>query len=150
VVSGFLLDTSACIALLRAEPTTTQRLASCAPATAVRTAAPVAAELLVGGRLASTGRQRLDEARALLADLDVLPFDGQSAELYAEIKSDLIRRAVLPRRRAGEPLRDGWDHDIQIAAIARQHGLVIVTRNVGHFERMTGVQVENWHVPQDA
>jgi tRNA(fMet)-specific endonuclease VapC len=35
-------------------------------------------------------------------------------------------------------------HDMLIGAHARSEGLVLVTNNVREFERMPGLQVENW------
>lgn len=34
--------------------------------------------------------------------------------------------------------------DIQIAATALRHGLILVTRNTRHFERVPDLAVENW------
>jgi predicted nucleic acid-binding protein len=36
------------------------------------------------------------------------------------------------------------DIDLLIAGIALEHGLVIVTRNCRHFERIEGLTVEDW------
>ncbi|MEO8286704.1 MAG: PIN domain-containing protein [Chloroflexota bacterium] len=36
------------------------------------------------------------------------------------------------------------DADILIAATAQVHGLVMVTYNEKHFNRVSGLQIENW------
>jgi tRNA(fMet)-specific endonuclease VapC len=47
-------------------------------------------------------------------------------------------------RRQGKPIDD---IDLLIAGIALEHKLVLATRNVGHFDRIEGLTVENWHQP---
>ena len=69
----------------------------------------------------------------VFARLDVLPFDTDSAEIYGRLKSELERK--------GKPLSEP---DLRIAAIALQHGLVVVTGNVRHFNRIPGLKVETW------
>ena len=44
-------------------------------------------------------------------------------------------------QRAGKRIE--WA-DLVIAATALVHGLIVVTRNVRHFDRIDGLQVENW------
>lgn len=54
---------------------------------------------------------------------------GVATDLYVEL------------RRRGEPLEDA---DILIAATALAHGLVLVTDNEKHFQRISNLEVENW------
>lgn len=63
----------------------------------------------------------------------VLPFDAVAARRYGEL------RAALERR--GTPLADA---DLRIAAIALSHGLIMVTGNVRHFQRIPDLTIENW------
>jgi tRNA(fMet)-specific endonuclease VapC len=63
----------------------------------------------------------------------VLPFDHACGARAAEVWVDLHRRGRL----IGEV-------DILIAGTALAHGLAVVSRNVGHFSRVTGLQVINW------
>jgi tRNA(fMet)-specific endonuclease VapC len=65
-----------------------------------------------------------------------LPFDDRAAEHCGEI------RALLARE--GRPI---GPYDLQIAAIARAAGLILVTRNVSEFTRVPNLTIENW---QDA
>ena len=44
-------------------------------------------------------------------------------------------------RRAGTPVE--WT-DLMLAATASAQGLIVVTRNVRHFDRLPDAQVENW------
>ena len=87
------------------------------------------AEMFLGARLLPAGkrRQRLQEALRGLFEAEtanpVLPFDGPAVNHYVEI--------VATRRSAGRPISQ---FDAQIAAIALQNDLSLVTRNVRDFE----------------
>ncbi|MFN3611347.1 type II toxin-antitoxin system VapC family toxin [Tepidimonas sp.] len=61
-----------------------------------------------------------------------LPFDERAALHYAAI--------VAQRTRAGRPIST---EDVQIAAIARLHGLALATRRVADFEGIDGLAVVN-------
>ncbi|CAN5306175.1 type II toxin-antitoxin system toxin FitB [soil metagenome] len=102
------------------------------------TAAIVLHELRYGAARLADGRRRrvleryLDE---VVARLDVLAYDDRAAAWHAST------RAALEVR--------GWSisfADAQIAAVAAVNDLVVVTRNVGHFEPL-GVDVTTWHTP---
>ena len=63
----------------------------------------------------------------------ILPFDRAAAEAFGSIRADL--------ERAGTPLAEP---DLRIGAIALTNNLTVVTGNVRHFDRIPGLQVENW------
>jgi tRNA(fMet)-specific endonuclease VapC len=68
--------------------------------------------------------------------LTILPFDRESALIYGRLKSGL--------ERSGRPR---FEPDLQIAAIALRHRLIVVTGNVRHFAGIPGLKVENWLAP---
>jgi tRNA(fMet)-specific endonuclease VapC len=68
--------------------------------------------------------------------LTVLPFDLESARIYGQLKSGLERKG-----------RPRFEPDLQIAAIALRHRLIVVTGNVRHFAGIPGLKVENWLLP---
>lgn len=63
---------------------------------------------------------------------DVLGVGRETARLYADIRSEL--KAI------GKPIPS---NDIWIAALAREYGLPIVTRD-GHFRFVRGIQTVKW------
>jgi predicted nucleic acid-binding protein len=65
--------------------------------------------------------------------LTVLPFDRESARLFGRIKSDLERRGLTR-----------FEPDLQIASIAIQHKLTLVTGNERRYESIPGLAMENW------
>ncbi len=68
--------------------------------------------------------------------LPILAYDEAAAAWHAEERAR--------RERIGRPLPFA---DGQIAAIARQHGLIVVTANVGDFADIAGVEVQDWTAP---
>ncbi len=65
--------------------------------------------------------------------LPILPYDAPAAAWHGGVRGQ--------RERLGRPLAFA---DGQIAAIARIHGLVVVTANFADFAGLEGVAVENW------
>ena len=64
---------------------------------------------------------------------NVIPLDQAACRRAAQIYADLRRRGnLIP------------DADILIAGIALVGDYVLVTQNVKHFRRITGLKVENW------
>ena len=62
-----------------------------------------------------------------------LPFDDRAAADYGEL------RAYLDAN--GTPI---GPNDLMIAAIARIHGLTLVTNNTKEFSRVPGLKLEDW------
>lgn len=94
-------------------------------------------EVLYGMLLMPAGRKR-DQIedylfRRVRPSLPIIGFDEAAAHWQAE------QRARL--RQTGRPPSYA---DSQIAAIAAVNDLVLVTRNLGDFERFQGLKVENW------
>jgi len=127
-VSGkALVDTNVVIALFAGEPAIVESVQKQA---AVFLCAPVLGELRYGAEASArveSNLARLDEfAKALI----VLPCDTKTAAAYGRVKFDL--------RKKGRPIPE---NDVWIAAVARQHGLTLLTRD-GHFREIEGLEVE--------
>ncbi|KXP03652.1 hypothetical protein AXK60_17770 [Tsukamurella pseudospumae] len=101
------------------------------------TTAITAAELLYGieqlpdGARRRTLRSRSAEALSLMRE--ILPFTTDSADVYAAIRAE--------RRRGGRPIAT---MDAMIAAITRQTGAGLATRNVADFEGLGLRLVDPW------
>ncbi|MEH1816673.1 MAG: PIN domain-containing protein [Nostoc sp.] len=70
---------------------------------------------------------------ALLDSITILPFSVEEAEQAAQIRSIL--------KTAGTPI---GSYDVLIAATALTHNHIVVTSNVREFQRVNGLQIENW------
>lgn len=70
---------------------------------------------------------------AFLSSITILSFDDADAKAAGSV------RAALQKQ--GQPI---GAYDVQIASCALVRGMVVVTSNLGEFERVGGLQVENW------
>jgi tRNA(fMet)-specific endonuclease VapC len=91
------------------------------------------AELTHGARRSRRREENLARLEVLLSALIVLPFDEAAGRRFGSLKADLEAR--------GEPLDD---LDLQIASIAVENDLALVTNNTRHFQRIPGLRLENW------
>lgn len=84
------------------------------------------------------GREdRIQQFLSVLSSIELLTLDAKSAELAGRIYADL--------ERTGQPIGRA---DPMIAAMALQHGLVLVTGNLSHYQRIQSLgyalRLENW------
>jgi tRNA(fMet)-specific endonuclease VapC len=131
----YLLDTNIVSALIKApRGVVFQRLQAAMPATSC-TSIVVAAEIHFGLSKGVSEKLRV-QALQVIAALDVLPLDAPVDRHYGEIRAHL--------QRTGQPI---GQNDLFIAAHARALGLVLVTNNVREFDKVPGLDVENWLAP---
>ncbi|QVQ25973.1 type II toxin-antitoxin system VapC family toxin [Achromobacter deleyi] len=110
------------------------------PRTALFTTTVTRGELLYGVRLLPEGQRRVALLEAVLAifaaDLagQVLNFDGEAADAYAEIAAE--------RRALGRPVSQ---FDAMIAGIARSRGASLATRNVRDFSDCGINVIDPWN-----
>ncbi len=96
-------------------------------------------EIRSGIALLPEGRRKLDLFKAtegILADDfegRILPFDTNASAYYADLTADRVRAGRLISTADG-----------QIAAICRQHGATLATRNVRDFELMGIDLIDPW------
>jgi tRNA(fMet)-specific endonuclease VapC len=85
------------------------------------------------GILQSRHRMEYENRLSLIeTDVETLTFDASTAVLYALVRHEL--------RSQGRPIPY---HDIWIAALARQHRLPILSRDV-HFDGARGIERVGW------
>jgi len=129
MLGKFLLDTSIIVALLEGDSALQERLAQAAE---VFVASIVLGELYFGARKSSRVDENLAQIDSFAATNAVLGCDIETARLYGMIKNQLRQQGhLIP------------ENDIWIAAIARQHDLVLVTRD-RHFEHVQDLKQERW------
>ena len=127
-----LLDTNFCIRVLRDRPTTLRgRFNSEAGSLCISTI--VLMELLHGAAKSARPDRNRGEVERFAARLEVLPFDAGAASHAADIRANLERR---------DQTIGGYD--LQIAGHARSRGLIVVTGNLGEFNRVEGLRCEDW------
>jgi tRNA(fMet)-specific endonuclease VapC len=130
----YLLDTNAVIALMKNNASVIAQVRRVGR-TELRLCAPVEAELWFG--VCKSGRPEENQQRllTLLSWLPSLPFSSEAAPHFGEIRAALVSQ--------GQPI---GPYDLQIAAIARAQGLVVVTHNTREFARVPGLMLEDWLV----
>jgi tRNA(fMet)-specific endonuclease VapC len=133
---SYMLDTNLCIRVLRDRPPQLRERFN-AQADSLCISTVVLMELLHGAAKSARPEYNRGEVQRLAARLEVLPFDAEAAGHSADI------RAVLERR--GQVI---GAYDLQIAGHARSRGLVVVTANLGEFERVDGLRCEDWAASQ--
>ena len=134
----YLLDTNACIVWLRgSHPLLVSRLQREQPGDIV-ICSVVVAELQYGVERSDPAHRANNAVRVKqLRDQFVsLPFDDGVAEVYGQIRSQLV----------GQGLSIGGN-DLLIAAIAQANGLTPVTHNTAEFSRVPRLVLEDWEAP---
>lgn len=70
---------------------------------------------------------------AFLSSISILPFEDNDAMAAGAIRATLQKQ--------GQPV---GAYDVLIAGCGLARGMVVVTSNLGEFQRISGLQVENW------
>ena len=90
-------------------------------------------ELVFGAEHSQQQERNLSDIEAMIARLEVLPFDNKPVYHFGQIRAALYN--------IGKPI---GPYDMMIAGHARSSGLILVTNNIREFERVPGLQLENW------
>ena len=130
---AYLFDTDAVSELLRPSPALPYiRWLSIIPREEQFTSAVVVGELFQGAyRSPARDRHLANIENRILPAVTVLVYDTATARVFGQI------RAFLEHQGRRLP-----DSDLQIAATALYHGLIVVTGNVRHFQRVPGIKLE--------
>ena len=129
----YMLDTDACIALIKNRPEAMRiRLAQLSPEE-VGISSIVAAELWFGVSLSRKKKQNESALKDFLEYATVLDWPYEACPLYGQIRTDLQKK--------GTPI---GAMDLLIASHALLLGATLVTNNTKEFNRIPGLKVENW------
>ena len=129
----YLLDTCTVSDFVKGLPNVLVRTKSIPPEL-IAVSALTRMEIAYGLALnAARARKLAPVLRAFFAVVATLPFDAADAQAAAAIRAAL----KIKRRPIGA-------YDVLIAGTALARGLVVVTANVGEFQRVDGLQIEEW------
>jgi tRNA(fMet)-specific endonuclease VapC len=125
----FLLDTTAAVAILQSDPAVAAVLTA---AEHIVLPVTVVGELIYGAYNSGRPAENMAKVEALASANTVLDCDLDTARQYGRIRQQL--------RAKGKPIPE---NDIWIAAVALQHGLLVITRDA-HFMEVDGLTVMGW------
>ena len=131
----YLLDTNTCIRFLNGRSLNLARKLPTVPIKDIATCSIVRAELLYGSKKSIKSSSSLVAQEAFLNNFVSLPFDNQTADIYADIRAQL--------ETTGTPI---GPNDFLIAAIALAHNLILVTHNTREFSRVPALLLEDWEL----
>lgn len=131
---SFLLDTNICSAHMRRPGGLAHRFFQYSGR--LYTSSIVLGELYAGAYMLGNPTHLLSLIADLLQDVNLLPFDEHCAEEFGKLRGVLHAHGV-----AISPI------DLQIAAVASVHSLTLVTNNTKDFQRVPGLQLEDWLTP---
>ena len=131
----YMLDTNACIALIKRKPAAViERLTAAEPGDAGISSVTLA-ELQYGARKSAKVEQNALALAEFLLPLEIADFDAGAAEAYGRVRAAL--------EKTGTPI---GALDTMIGAHALSLGVTLVTDNTREFIRIPGLAVENWLV----
>ena len=90
-------------------------------------------ELMHGVEKSSQPEKDLRVVEDFCSRLEVLDYSAKAAQHYGAIRAQL--------EKTGQPI---GVNDLHIAAHARSEGLILVTNNEREFNKVPGLQLENW------
>lgn len=125
----FVLDTNIVLAIFAGDSAVLDKLKD---ADQVFASSVVLGELFYGAYKSKRVEENMKRIDEFAAGNAVLPCDRATARRYGQIKNQL--------RAKGRPIPE---NDIWIAAIAQQHDLTVVSRDV-HFSYVDGLSIETW------
>ena len=128
-----MLDTNICIYIMRNKPEKVLRRFKEELNNGIGISSITLAELEYGMKHSSNPAQNERALLRFLVPLRVLPFGADAASEYGAIRTFLQNN--------GTPI---GPLDMLIAAHTKSEGLVMVTNNVREFERVPGLEIENW------
>ena len=130
-MAKYLLDTCVCISMFRNEGKVRETLLNIGVENCYISEITIA-ELYFGLAKASDKKRKLEDIREVQRLFRIIPAYSSFKE-YGEI--------LLSLEHTGQRVDQ---FDLLIGATAMHHELTLVTSNLKHFERMQGLEIENW------
>ncbi len=131
----YLLDTNTCIRYINGRaPRIREQMRSILDAD-ILISTVTKGEMYAGSAKSQSPERSRATQDAFFIRFASLSFDEAAAELFGRIKATL--------EKAGTPI---GPYDMQIAAIALVHGLIVVTHNTREFARIKDLQIEDWEI----
>lgn len=131
----YMLDTNICIHVIKNRPEIVIRNFLKHEPSELCISSITYAELMHGVEKSQDAERNRVAITLFLSPLSVLEFDNYAAEEYGKVRTELERK--------GTPI---GPMDTLITAHARAENLILVTNNTREFNRVEGLNVENWTI----
>ena len=129
----YLLDTNICIYFMKNQyPQLTGRILSCDPSDLLISSITVF-ELEYGAAKSNWGERTRQKLAMFLAPFNILPFGAEDAVAAGKLRGYLEKHGI-----------GIGSYDVQIAAQGLSRNLTVVTHNIGEFNRVPGLKLEDW------
>jgi tRNA(fMet)-specific endonuclease VapC len=129
----YLLDTNTCIRFINGRAPQIRVHMAAIQDTDIVISAVTKGEMYAGSAKSQTPQQSRTKQDAFFVRFVSLPFDDAAAQEFGRIRAHLESQ--------GTPI---GPYDMQIAAIAVVHGLIVVTHNTKEFGRIPWLTIEDW------
>ena len=133
MVIRYMLDTDACIALIKNRPVSIRSRLSLLAPEEVGISSIVAAELWFGVAISQKKKKNESALKDFLEVVTLLDWPCEASPLYGKIRAQL--------QKLGTPI---GAMDLLIASHALFIDTVLVTNNTREFERVPDLKIENW------
>nr|WP_273119410.1 type II toxin-antitoxin system VapC family toxin [Ferrovum myxofaciens] len=130
-----MLDTNICIYIAKHNPPIVKERFARHAASELAMSVITLGELRFGAEKSQSREQALTVISQLETMIQIAPLSEAVGEHYGQIRATL--------QRCGQPI---GNNDLWLAAHARAEGWILVTNNEREFDRVEGLQVENWSV----
>jgi tRNA(fMet)-specific endonuclease VapC len=129
--NGYLLDTDTCVSRLRRKFAIDRRIDHVGKQSCFLSEITIA-ELRFGAERGNQREEQMFLIDSMYDEFTVLPI------------TPAIRHYASEKVRLWSTGQKIEDLDLLIGATALRHGLILVTNNTKHFERMQSLQLDNW------
>jgi len=130
---AYLLDTNICIYIIKKKPVSVLERFTLIPPTEIGISMITVAELEYGAKKSAFPEKNVEALHQFLTPFNLFDFDYRASVEYGIIRTELEMK--------GTPI---GSLDMLIAAHAKSINCILVTNNEREFNRVTGLQVENW------
>ncbi len=128
----YLLDTNTCIYFLNGNESLKKKFGEIG-ISSLSISNCVLAELYFGAYRSKKVEENVKHIELFKKNLTILSDSEESASLFGKIKAELRSKGTIIE-----------DFDILIASIAISNNRILITNNTEHFERIEGLNIQNW------
>jgi len=129
----YLLDTNICIYIIKKKPIEVFKKFKELEIGSLKISSITVAELYFGAYNSQNIEKNIETVKNFLLPFEIIEFDSKAGIEYGKIKANL--------RKKGQVI---GELDMQIAGIALNNNLILITNNEKEFIRIKKLKIENW------